>query len=99
MRLRGPSPLFFGRNKEGGCRYFAVFTINEGVVNGVDLSGITLVYVGDLPYTTFHEVVEKGSKGAIYISDKSSPEQRGIMGVLALDALGGALMNSALGVQ
>ena len=47
----GPCPYFFGRNKEGGCRYFAVFTINEGVVNGVDLSGITLVYVGDLPYT------------------------------------------------
>ena len=95
----GHCPYYFGRDKEGGCRYFMVFRIAEGVVNGVDLSGITAVYVGDLPHATYAEVHEKGSEGAVYISDTATSEQREILDVLALNALGGAIMKKVLGTE
>lgn len=95
----GHCPYYFGRDKEGGCRYFMVFRIQEGKVNGVDLSGITAIYVGDLPHSTYAEVMEKGSEGAVYISDKATPEQREIMDNLAGQALGGAIMKKILGIH
>jgi hypothetical protein len=95
----GHCPYYFGRDKEGGCRYFMVFRIQQGKVNGVDLSGITAIYVGDLPHSTYAEVMEKGSEGAIYISDKATPEQREIMDSLAVQALGGAIMKKILGIH
>jgi hypothetical protein len=94
----GHCPYYFGRDKEGGCRYFMVFRINEGTVNDVDLSGVAAVYVGDLPHATYAEVHEKGSEGAIYISDHATPEQRNILDTFAVNALGGALMKKVLGV-
>jgi hypothetical protein len=95
----GHCPYYFGRDKEGGCRYFMVFRITEGSVNGVDLSGITTVYVGDLPHATFAEVNEKGSEGAIYITDMATPEQRKVLDVLVVNALGGVLMKKILGTE
>ncbi len=94
----GHCPYYFGRDKEGGCRYFMAFRIVEGKVNGVDLSGITAVYLGDLPYSTYAEVVEKGSEGAIYLSDNATSEQRAVLDTLAVEALGGVLMKRVLGV-
>ena len=95
----GHCPYYFGRDKEGGCRYFMVFRIAEGVVGGVDLAGINAVYLGDLPYPTFAEVTSKGSHGAAYISDTATPEQRSILDTLAVQALGGALMKDFWGVD
>jgi hypothetical protein len=76
-----------------------VFRIQEGKVNDVDLAGITVIYVGDLPHSTYAEVMEKGSEGAIYISDNATPEQRKILGILVVNALGGAIMKKVLGIQ
>ena len=96
----GHCPYYFGRDKEGGCRYFMVFRIREGIVNDVDLSGITAVYMGDLPHSTFAEVLEKGSEGAIYISDTASPKQREVLDILAVQSLGGGgLMQRVLGIH
>jgi hypothetical protein len=95
----GHCPYYFGRDKEGGCRYFMVFRITGGSVNGVDLAGISTVYMGDLPYPTFAEVEAKGSEGAVYISDSATPEQREVLDTLVLEALGGALMKRILGVR
>jgi hypothetical protein len=95
----GHCPYYFGRDKEGGCRYFMVFRITEGGFGGVDLAGINAVYVGDLPYPTYAEVAKKGSHGAAYISDTASPEQRAILDTLAVEALGGALMKDFWGVH
>ncbi len=95
----GHCPYYFGRDKEGGCRYFMVFRIQEGTVNDVDLSGTTVVYLGDLPHSTYAEVMEKGSEGAIYINDNATPEQRKVLDILAVNALGGAIMKKVLGVQ
>jgi hypothetical protein len=95
----GHCPYYFGRDKEGGCRFFMVFRIMEGEVNDVDLSGMTAIYVGDLPYSTYAEVVEKGSEGAIYIGDNATPGQRAILDSLAVEALGGVLMKRVLGIH
>jgi len=57
----GHCPYYFGRDKEGGCRYFMAFRIKEGTVNNVDLSGITVGYREDCPHSTHAEVAEKGS--------------------------------------
>jgi hypothetical protein len=95
----GHCPYYFGRDKEGGCRYFMVFRISEGKVDGVDLAGITAVYLGDLPYPTYAEVAEKGSEGVIYVSDSATPAQRTILDTLAREALGGVLMNRVLGLH
>jgi hypothetical protein len=95
----GHCPYYFGRDKEGGCRYFMVFRITEGVVDGVDLAGINAVYMGDLPYPTFAEVTTKGSHGAAYISDTATPAQRAVLDTFAVQALGGALMKDFWGVH
>lgn len=95
----GHCPYYFGRDKEGGCRYFMAFRITEGKVGDVDLAGITAVYLGDLPHSTYAEVMEKGSEGAIYISDKATAQQRGVLDTLAVEALGGVLMQRVLGVR
>jgi hypothetical protein len=95
----GHCPYYFGRDKEGGCRYFMVFRIQEGTMNDVDLSGTTVVYLGDLPHSTYAEVMEKGSEGAIYINDTATPEQRKVLDILAVNALGGAIMKKVLGIQ
>lgn len=95
----GYCPYYFGRDKEGGCRYFMVFRITDGEVNGVDLSGVTAIYMGDLPHPTYAEVTAKGSEGAIYIDDSATPEQRAVLDTFAVVALGGVLMKRVLGVH
>jgi hypothetical protein len=95
----GHCPYYFGRDKEGGCRYFMVFRVTDGGAGDVDLSGIVAVYVGDLPHSTYAEVVEKGSEGAVYVSDTASPEQRSVLDTLALEALGGVLMKKVIGLH
>ncbi len=95
----GHCPYYFGRDKEGGCRYFMVFRIQEGKANGVDLAGITVIYLGDLPHSTYAEVIEKGSEGAIYVSDQATPEQRKLLDSLVVNTLGGAIMKRVLGVK
>lgn len=95
----GHCPYYFGRDKEGGCRYFMVFRITEGEIDEVDLAGTAIVYVGDLPHSTFAEVEEKGSEGAIYISSDATPAQRAVLDTLALEGLGGVLMGRVLGVS
>ena len=95
----GHCPYYFGRNKEGGCRYFMVFRIQQGTVNGVDLSGITVMYLGDLPHATFEEVMSKGSDGGIYVCENATAEQRNILDALVIKSLGGLLMKKHFGVK
>jgi hypothetical protein len=96
----GHCPYYFGRDKEGGCRYFMVFRIKEGTANNIDVSDITLIYVGDLPHSTFAEVLEEGSEGGIYVSDTATPEQRKVLDILAVKSLGGgSMMQRVLGLK
>jgi hypothetical protein len=96
---QGHCPYYFGRPRDGGCRYFMVFRIQDGKVNGVDLSGITVIYQGDLPHATFQEVLERGSNGGIYVSDNATPEQRKVLDTFVVSSLGALLMKKNFGVK
>jgi hypothetical protein len=95
----GHCPYYFGRDKEGGCRYFMVFRIEQGEAGGVDLGGIVVVYAGDLPHSTYAEVVAKGSEGGIYVSSEATAEQRRVLDTMVTSALGGVLMKKSFGVK
>jgi hypothetical protein len=95
----GYCPYYFGRDRMDGCRYFMVFRIQEGRANDIDLSGITILYMGDIPHPSFKELMEMGSEGGIYISDNATPEQREILDVLAVESIGGLLMKKVFGIK
>jgi hypothetical protein len=95
----GYCPYYFGRNREGGCRYFMVFRIKEGKVNDVDLAGTTIIYNGDIPHPSFEELLKQGSEGGVYISDNATPEQRKVLDLLAVENVGGVLMKKIFGVK
>jgi len=95
----GHCPFYFGRDVEGGCRYFMVFRIKEGRVNDVDLSGITVIYNADIPYTKCEEFIEKGSEGGIYVSDNATEKQRKVLDTLVTTNIGATLMKKIFGVK
>ncbi|MGE8018512.1 DUF1326 domain-containing protein [Peribacillus frigoritolerans] len=95
----GACPYYFGRDVQNGCRYFMVFRIQEGKVNGVDLSGITMIYMGEIPYTSFHDLVDMGSEGEIYISNIATQSQRDVLNTLAVQSIGGSLMKKVFGIE
>jgi len=95
----GHCPYYFGRDKEGGCRYFMVFRIKEGKVNDVDLAGVTVIYVGDLPHAKFEEVLSKGSEGGIYVGNNVTEAQRNVLDSLVVQSIGAALMKKNFGVK
>ena len=95
----GTCPLLFQRDRSEGCRAFGTWRITEAKINGIDLSGISVIYVVDLPYSTYKDVVEKGSVGAIYISDNATPKQRGILDTLVVEHLQGPSMRKIHAVK
>jgi hypothetical protein len=95
----GHCPFYFGRDVEGGCRYFMVFRIKDGKVNGVDLSGITVIYNGDIPYPKFADFMKHGSEGGVYVSDNATEEQRKILDTLVTTNMGALFMKKIFGVK
>lgn len=95
----GHCPYYFGRDREGGCRYFMVFRIKEGRVNDVDLSGVAVIYMGDIPHSKFEELIKLGSEGGVYVSDNVSPEQRKVLDTLVVKSIGAVLMKKIFAVK
>lgn len=95
----GHCPYYFGRGVDGGCRYYMVFRIEEGTVNGVDLSGVTVVYNGDILYSNFADLMEHGSEAGIYVSDAATEEQRTVLDTLVPTSIGGLLVGKNFGVK
>ena len=88
----GHCPYYFGRDVEGGCRYFMVFRIKEGKVNDVDLSGLTVIYNGDILYPKYVDFMKKGSEGGVYVSDNATEEQRKVLDSLVSANMGALFM-------
>lgn len=95
----GHCPFYFGRGVDGGCRYFMVFRLQGGTVNGVDLSGITVVYNGDILHSTFADLMANGSEAGIYVSDNATEEQRKVLDTLVTSSIGGVLVGKNFGVK
>ncbi len=95
----GHCPYYFGRDVEGGCRYYMVFRIEEGKVNDVDLAGITVIYNGDIHYPKFSDFMENGSEGGIYVSDNATEKQRKVIDTLVTTDMGAHFMKKNFGVK
>lgn len=95
----GHCPFYYGRDCENGCRYFMALRIKEGKVNGVDLSGITVIYGGDVPHKKYADFMANGSVGGVYVSDKATEEQRKVLETLVTTNMGAAFMKKILGVK
>jgi hypothetical protein len=95
----GHCPYYFGRDVEGGCRYFMVFQIEDGQVNGVDLSGVTVVYNGDILYPKFADFMQHGSEGGVYVSDTATEEQRRVLDPLVTQNMGALFMKKIFDVK
>jgi hypothetical protein len=91
----GVCPYYLGRDVQNGCRYFWVFRIRNGKVNGIDLGNTTLMYIGDTAaHSSFQDLIQNGSEGEIYISDTATRKQRKVLDALAVLSLGGFLMRN-----
>jgi hypothetical protein len=95
----GHCPFYFGRDVEGGCRYYMVFRIEEGKVNDVDLAGITVIYNGDILFPKFEDFMKNGSEGGIYVSDNATEGQRKVLDTLVTTNMGGLVMKKIFGVK
>ena len=76
-----------------------VFRIKEGKVNDVDLSGVTVIYNGDILYPKFSDFMEHGSEGGVYVSDNATEEQRKVLETLVTTNMGALFMKKIFGVK
>lgn len=72
----GHCSFYFGRDRETPCKSFQLFQIDEGKIGEVDISGVLAINVVDLYSNKAADVLTKGGEGGIYISEKTSEEQR-----------------------
>ena len=72
----GHCSLYFGRDLEEPCKSFQLFQFEEGKIGDVDISGVLAINVVDLYSNKAMDVMPKGGEGGIYISDKTTEEQR-----------------------
>ncbi len=72
----GHCSFYFGRDRETSCKSFQLFQIDEGKIGEVDVSGVLAINVVDLYSNKAADVLAKGGEGGVYISDKTSEEQR-----------------------
>ncbi len=83
------------------CRVVLVFNVNDGEVDGTDVSGLTVAAIADTP-----KVMTEGNwRLGLYIDDKASDEQAEKLGAVFSGQLGGPmealgpLVGEVLGVE
>lgn len=80
----GPCPCWVGDDPDGGrCEAFIAYHIDRGQVKDVDVSGLSLVVVSQIP----GNVLAGNWRVVIYVDDKATPAQSEAI----LNAFGGAL--------
>jgi hypothetical protein len=80
----GPCPCWVGDDPDGGrCEAFVAYHIDRGQVKDVDVSGLSLVLVAQIP----GNVLAGNWRVVVYADDRATPEQ----GEALLNAFGGAL--------
>ncbi|HEV7127474.1 MAG TPA: DUF1326 domain-containing protein [Ktedonobacterales bacterium] len=88
----GPCPCWVGDDPDGGtCDAFVAYHVDRGIVQGVDVSGLSLVLVGHIP----GNVLAGNWRDAIYLDDRATSEQRAAMLNVFTGKLGGAIADVA----
>ena len=72
----GHCSFYFGRDRETSCKSFQLFQIEEGKIGEVDISGVLAINVVDLYSNKAADVLSKGGEGGVYITERTSEEQR-----------------------
>jgi hypothetical protein len=72
----GHCSFYFGRDRKTPCKSFQLFQVNEGKIGDVDISGILAINVIDLYSNKAADLLSKGGEGGLYISDKTTDEQK-----------------------
>jgi hypothetical protein len=96
----GHCSLYFGRDKEEPCKSFQLFEIDEGNIGEVDIGGVLAINVIDLYSEKAAELLIKGGEGGVYISDKTTEEQRRYLEpYFTKNIPGNSLLRKTLGVR
>ncbi|MBD2000379.1 DUF1326 domain-containing protein [Leptolyngbya sp. FACHB-541] len=89
---KAPCPCWIGDDPDGGyCDSFVAYHIDQGKIQGVDVSGLTLVKIVYIP----GNVLAGGWKAVVYIDSNSTPEQQQLLEKVFNGELGGAIADVA----
>ena len=96
----GHCSFYFGRDREESCKSFQLFQIDEGKIGDVDNSGVLAINVVDLYSNKAMDVMTKGGEGGVYISDKTTEEQRKYLETyFSKNIPGSILLRKVLGIK
>src|SRR5271165_5565852 len=88
-----PCPCWIGEDPDGGiCKSFLAYHFDRGEIQGIDVSGQTLVKIVYIPGTS----LAGNWRAVIYLDDKSSPEQRKVLLDVITGELGGPLASAEM---
>ncbi|MHA2184380.1 MAG: DUF1326 domain-containing protein [Promethearchaeota archaeon] len=96
----GHCSLYFGRDLESPCKSFQLFQFTEGKLGDADISGVLAINVVDLYSNKAADAMIKGGEGGVYISDKTTEDQRKYLEPYFVNNVsGGSILRKALGVK
>ncbi|MHA2471657.1 MAG: DUF1326 domain-containing protein, partial [Promethearchaeota archaeon] len=96
----GHCSLYFGRDLESPCKSFQLFQFTEGKFGDVDISDVLAINVIDLYSKKAADAMVKGGEGGVYISDKTTEEQRRYLEPYFVNNVsGGSILRKSLGVK
>ncbi|MFX1428382.1 MAG: DUF1326 domain-containing protein [Promethearchaeota archaeon] len=96
----GHCSFYFGRDREESCKSFQLFQFDEGMIGDVDISGVLAINVIDLYSNKAMDILTKGGEGGIYISEKTTEEQKKYLETYFAKSIPGSiLLRKVLGVK
>ena len=96
----GHCSFYFGRDRETPCKSFQLFQYTEGKIGDVDISEVLAINVIDLYSNKAADVLPKGGEGGLYISNKTTEEQRKYLEPLFINNIpGNIILKKALGIK
>jgi hypothetical protein len=88
----GPCPCLVGDDPDGGkCDAFTAYHIDRGQINGIDVSGLSLVEVAQIP----GNILAGNWRLVMYVDDRATPAQQNAMLNAFSGKLGGPLSDLA----
>lgn len=95
-------PCWIGEDPDGKtCEAITAWHIDKGTINGLDVSGLTIAILVDIP----GNVLKGNWRGAVYIPDRATPQQTQALVDVWTGKLGGpvadlaALVGEIVGVE
>jgi hypothetical protein len=86
-------PCWVGENPDNGsCESALAWHVDSGAIEGVDVSGITIAASVHIPENV---LIPKSWKAAIFVDDRSTPEQEQALLKVFTGQLGGAIADLA----